>query len=70
LVTTTSNVASIEARIATYSIVVPKTGVGAFKLSYRVPDIPFFLRGNYTIVLIARNTRGDRTTQQVPIVVR
>jgi hypothetical protein len=69
-VVTTSNVASLEARIATYSIVVPKTDIGTFRLTYKIPEVPFFLRGNYTLMLIARNTRGDHTTKQVPITVR
>ena len=66
-VTTTSNVASVEARIATFSVGVPKTGVGRFELSYQVPRIPFFVRGAYTMRLIARNARGDRAERDIPI---
>lgn len=69
-VETTSNVASVEARIAGYSSVMQKTGVGRFALSYRVPNLPFFLHRTYTIEVIARNTRGDAVRSSVPITIR
>ena len=68
-VRTSSNVASVEARIATYSIAVPKTGVGHFALSYVVPSLPFFLHRTYDMTIIARNTRGDTTSQTIPITI-
>lgn len=69
-VTTSSNVASVEARIATFGIDVPKTGVGRFTLRYQVPNVPFFMRGNYTMRLIARNARGDRAERDVSVSIR
>lgn len=71
-VTTSSNVASVEARIGSFfGISVPKTGVGRFDLRYRVPSfVPPFWRGPMTLQLIARNTRGDRVVRKIPISIR
>ncbi|HLI97428.1 MAG TPA: hypothetical protein VKT72_15265 [Candidatus Baltobacteraceae bacterium] len=69
-VETSSNVASVEARIAGYSSSMRKLGIGRFVMSYRVPNLPFFLRRTYTIEVIARNTRGDAVRTSVPITIR
>jgi len=69
-VETSSNVASVEARIGGYGTQMRKVGVGRFALSYRVPKLPFFLHRTYTLEIIARNTRGDAATSSVPITVR
>lgn len=65
-----SNVASVEARIAGYSMTMRKIGVGKFVMSYRVPHLPFFLHKTYAIEVIARNTRGDAVSSSVPITIR
>lgn len=65
-----SNVASVEARIAGYSMNMRKIGVGKFVMSYRVPRLPFFLHKTYSIEVIARNTRGDSVSSSVPITIR
>jgi len=69
-VVTSSNVASVEARIATFSIVVPKVGVGRFEINYVVPDVPFFFHGTYPMRLIARNTAGRAVERVIPITVK
>lgn len=69
-VETSSNVASVEARIAGYSSAMRKVGVGKFVMSYRVPHLPFFLHRTYSIEVIARNTRGDAVSSSVPITIR
>lgn len=66
----TPNTASVEARIGGYSISLPKTGVGAFSLSYKVPFVPFFMHGGYDMVLIARNTEGVQSRRVVHITVQ
>lgn len=70
IVITSSNTASVEARIVNYSISVPKVGVGRFVLTYKVPWIPFFWNGTYQMVLIARNTAGVQAERSIPITVR
>jgi hypothetical protein len=69
-VETSSNVASVEARIGGYSSSMRKIGVGKFVLTYRVPNLPFFLHRTYNIEVIARNTRGDAVSSAVPITIR
>jgi len=68
-VITSSNVASVEARIKTYSANLNRLGVGRFGLSMRVPAIPFFLHGTYQLQLIARNTAGAVAQEYFPIAV-
>ncbi len=65
--TTTSNVASVEARIGTFGIVVPKTGVGRFEMNYRVPLVAYLFRGSMTLHLIARNARGVSDERDITI---
>lgn len=69
-VETSSNVASVEAKIAGYSSSMQKIGVGRFALTYRVPNLPFFLHRTYSIEVIARNSRGDAVRSSVPITIR
>lgn len=69
-VLTSSNVASVQARIGGYAMSLSKMGVGKFELTYKVAPLPWFVRGNFTMHVIARNTRGDTATREVPLVVR
>jgi len=68
-VLTSSNVASVEMRVATYGVGLQKTGVGRFSLTYRIGSIPFFVRGTYPMRIIARNTRGDETERTLPLTI-
>jgi len=67
---TSSNVAAVTLRLQTITTPMQKVGVGRFAISYVVPQIPFFLKGNYTIEVIASNARGDTVERDVPITVR
>ena len=69
-VLTSSNVASVEARVGGYGISLSKVGVGRFTLAYTVGPLPWFVRGNVTMQVIARNTRGDAVARAVPLTVR
>jgi hypothetical protein len=69
-VVTSSNVASVEARIGGYGVSLVKVGVGRFELSYTVGPVPWFVRGNFSMQVIARNPRGDAVTRVVPLTVR
>jgi hypothetical protein len=69
-VVTSSNVASVEARIGGYAMNLRKVGVGRFELAYTVGSLPWFVHGNFTMQLIARNTRGDAATRAVALTVR
>lgn len=69
-VITSSNVASVEARIGGYAASLTKTGAGEFHLTYPVPNLPSLLRRTYAVEVIARNTRGDQASTQTSITVR
>lgn len=69
-VVTSSNVASVEVRVASYGMTLAKVGVGRFALQYTLGALPFFVHGTYEMRVIARNTRGDVAEQAIPITVR
>ncbi|MDQ2679574.1 MAG: hypothetical protein M3Y21_00910 [Candidatus Eremiobacteraeota bacterium] len=69
-VVTSTNVASVEVRISSFGFGVPRTDFGHFEISYQVPHIPFFARGNYTAQIIARNTAGVSATREIPVSLR
>lgn len=69
IVITSSNVASVEARIVGYGQSLTKTGVGVFRLTYQVPNIPILFRRTYWIEVIARNTRGETASLALPITI-
>jgi hypothetical protein len=69
-VVTTSNVASVELRVATYGVVMQKTGVGTFSLDYVLGNLPFFLRGTYSMHIIARNAGGDKSERTLPLTIQ
>jgi hypothetical protein len=69
-VLTSSNVASVEVRVATYGMTLAKVGIGRFALAYTLGALPFFIRGTFEMKIIARNSRGDAAQQSLPITVR
>lgn len=69
-VETTSNVASVEARIAGWSMSLPRTRIGHFEASGQLPDLPFFAKGTYKLEVIARNSDGVKAERDIPITLR
>lgn len=69
-VAASSNVASVEVRVAGYSYLMAKTAPGRFVLSATVPSVPRIFRRTYPLVAIARNTRGDATQRETQITIR
>lgn len=69
-VTTTTNVASLEARVAIFSLVARRPTFGQFTLVAKVPRVPFWLHGKYALELIARNAAGQEDLERIPIVIR
>ena len=67
VVVTSSNVASVTASMVGQVIAVPKVGIGRFALAYRVPNLPGFIHGTFTLLITARNTAGASVTQGIPI---
>ena len=70
VVTASSNVASVEVRVAGYSYVMQKVAPGQFRLSATIPSVPKMFRRTYPLVAIARNTRGDATQRETQITIR
>ncbi|HZY98798.1 MAG TPA: hypothetical protein VFE36_04425 [Candidatus Baltobacteraceae bacterium] len=68
-VLTSSNVASVEVRVADIGVGLNKVGVGRFMLAYRLGSIPLFARGTYPMHIIARNTRGDKAERTLPLTI-
>ena len=70
-VTTSSNVGSVEVRLGSTGTWAVHSGVGLYTLSYRVPKLPFFLKGHvFTLQIIARNARGDSAERDVGVTVQ
>ena len=69
-VVTSSNVASVEARIGGYAVRLAKVGVGRFALNYTVGPLPWFVHGNFMMNVIAKNARGEVATRAIPFTVR
>jgi hypothetical protein len=69
-VLTTSNTASVEARIYNYSMPLQRIGVGHFRFVYRIPEIPFYLKRDWPVQVIAHNADGRTTIKRVTIAVQ
>ncbi|HEV3092329.1 MAG TPA: hypothetical protein VGX91_12890 [Candidatus Cybelea sp.] len=59
IVLCSSNVASLEIRVGSFSFNLPKTDVGRFEGSYVVPHLPFMMSHKLALTIVARNTAGD-----------
>jgi len=69
-VITSSNVASVQARIGGYAVSLLKVGVGRFALTYTVGPLPWFVHGTFTMYVIANNARGAAVERAIPLHVR
>jgi hypothetical protein len=70
-VQTTDNVGYVEARIEYRNLALHHDGPGKFSLSYTVPWwLPFWLRHQWTLQIIARSVDGVETKEEMPIRVR
>jgi hypothetical protein len=58
LVTTSPNVVYVEGRYKYWNFVFDKVGVGKYHVTYKVPFLPPFLIGTWTIDVIARSVDG------------
>jgi len=61
-VLTTTNVASVEIRVANNGFTMPREAIGSFRVAYTVPRLPWFYHGKHDVQFIARNARGDATS--------
>jgi len=67
---TSSNVTSVEVRNNLFSINARRSGFGHFQFSLDVVDVPpIFIRG-YDLRVIARNSAGVQTEEDLPLRIR
>lgn len=67
---TTSNTASVEARIYGYGMPLQRVGVGYFRFAFRIPEVPFFFKRAWPVQVIARNVDGRSASKRVMISVQ
>jgi hypothetical protein len=69
-VSTSTNAASVEVRTDSFSFSVPRKRIGLFAFSYPIPDLPPYLRRRFVLHVVARNSAGTRTDEEIPIEIR
>lgn len=69
-ITTSTNVASVEARVVIFSLSVHRTDFGQFSFRVRIPRVPRRFHRPYTLELIARNADGKSQAAKIPISIR
>ena len=65
-----TNTASVEVRMNLFSIDVPRTKVGEFSFSLALFDWPPIFTRSYALRVIARNSAGMRSEQDLPLVMQ
>jgi len=69
-VTTTSNVSNVDVHISAWAMPLAHPRPGYFDASGVIPQLPFFVKGNYTLQVIARTPGGQRVERDIPISIR
>jgi len=67
---TSTNTASVEVRTNLFSIDVPRTAFGLFAFQLALFDWPPIFTRAYALRVIARNSAGVRSEQDLPLVMR
>jgi hypothetical protein len=67
-VVTSSNAASVTARVGSFSVAVPKVAQGKFHLQMKMPSVPL-PPGDAKLIITAIRTDGKSTTREVAITV-
>lgn len=69
-VVTTADVTSVEIHVGFWGMPLVHPRTGYFEGSGTIPYLPFFLKGHWTIHVIARNADGIRTERDLRITIR
>lgn len=69
-VVTSTNVSAVEVHLAGRVAHIPQKDAGIWQMSYRMPHVPFFMRGNYTAQIVALNAAGLSAQRDMTITVR
>lgn len=67
---TSTNVAAVEIRMMGRSHRIPRADFGVFEMSYTIPSVPFWLRKTYTAQVVAMNSAGLQTEEDVTVSLR
>jgi len=68
-IATTTNVASVEVRTATFSINTPRKAFGQFEFQLKVLMFPPLLKHTYPLLIIARNAAGVEDVKNAYLVI-
>jgi hypothetical protein len=66
-VVTTTNVSTVNLELAGRVMSLPKIEDGRFGMTYHVPSIPFFLKHQYTVHVVAKTATGAEATRDVTV---
>jgi|SRR5579884_1969513 hypothetical protein len=69
-VITSTNVAAVEIHLAGRTARIPRADLGVWQVTYRMPRVPFFMRGDYTAQVVAMNSAGATAVQEITVPVR
>ncbi len=69
-IVTSTNVASVELKTNQFSLNVPRDRFGLFRFRINVFDLPAEFMRRYDLRIIARNTAGVKTEEDVPFRIR
>jgi len=69
-VATSTNVASMEIRTATFSINAPRVAYGQFRFRLKVLVFPPLMKRGYSLLFIARNAAGQEAVEYTPLELR
>jgi hypothetical protein len=67
-VVTSSNAASVTARVGSFAVTVPKVAPGKFHFEMQLPSMPL-PAGDQTLIITAMRTDGKSTTREIAITV-
>ena len=69
-IVTSTNVTDVAVNLAGRTGHIPQASPGIFRMVYRLPNIPFFLRGRYTAHITATNAQGASAQRDITVLLR
>ena len=66
-VRTSSDVTSVEIHVGLWGMALEHAHSGYFQGSGRIPHLPFFLKGRWTMHVVAKSASGQKTERDVSI---
>lgn len=69
-VITSTNVQSVEIHLAGRAARMPRADAGIWQMTYRMPRVPFFMKGTYTAQIVAINGDGAAAIRDVSVAIK